>query len=61
MADFKHHDRNYSLEGGIRKSILDVLGTCIVRENNFQRRLSFMNRSNNASSNDSTQNLPPAW
>lgn len=44
MADFQHRDRNYSIERAIRKNILDVLGTCIARENNFQRRLSFINK-----------------
>jgi hypothetical protein len=43
MADFKHRDREYSIERAIRKKILDRLGTCIAIENNFQRRISLMN------------------
>ena len=45
MADFKHRDREYSIERAIRKKILDRLGTCIAIENNFQRRISLMNHS----------------
>ncbi|MGL5944087.1 MAG: hypothetical protein ACRC2S_27715 [Waterburya sp.] len=47
MADFKHRDREYSIERAIRKKILDRLGTCIAIENNFQRRISLMNNSQN--------------
>jgi hypothetical protein len=52
MADFQHREREYSIERAIRKNILDSLGTCIAVENNFQRRLSFMNNGNNSPDND---------
>jgi Mg2+ and Co2+ transporter CorA len=60
MSEFKHSDREYSIERAIRKKILDRLGTCIALENNFQRRLSFMNQNFNTAINDN-QNLPPTW
>jgi hypothetical protein len=47
MSEFKHREREYSIERAIRKNILDPLGTCIAVENNFQRRLSFMNQAKN--------------
>jgi hypothetical protein len=60
MADFQHRDRNYSIEREIRDGILNRLGTCIALENNFQRRLSFMNQNSNTTINDN-QSLPPTW
>ena len=42
LSRFKHQDRKYSLERGIRKNILNVLNTCIAVETNFQRRVTFM-------------------
>ena len=60
MANFQHRERKYSMEHAIRNGILDKLGTCVAIENNFQRRLSFMNQGQSATSNNS-QNLPPAW
>lgn len=39
IAQFKHHDRKYSLERGMRKNVLDVLNTCIAVGANFQRRM----------------------
>jgi hypothetical protein len=52
MSEFKHHNREYSIENAIRKHILDKLGTCIAIENNFQRRLSCMNQNQNTVNGD---------
>jgi hypothetical protein len=60
MSEFKHHNREYSIENAIRKHILNKLGTCIAIENNFQRRLSFMNQNQNLE-NKQNESLPPAW
>jgi hypothetical protein len=43
ISKFQHRERQYSLEHGIRKGILDPLNDCIAAENNFQRRVSLMN------------------
>jgi hypothetical protein len=59
ISEFKHSDHKYSIENAIRKNILDKLGTCIALENNFQRRLSFMNQNSNTTIKDN-QNLPSA-
>ena len=48
MSEFKHSDRNYSIERAIRKKILNKLNTCIAVENNFQCRLSLINNDCNA-------------
>jgi hypothetical protein len=58
MSDFQHRERQYAIEHEIRKGILDSLGTCIAVENNFQRRVSFMNRGTNQPDNKS---LPSSW
>jgi hypothetical protein len=60
MSAFKHGERQYSMEHEIRKGILDKLGTCIAIENNFQRRLSFMNQNQNIA-NHQQASLPSAW
>ena len=44
ISEFKHHDRKYSLENSVRQHILNRLNTCIATENNFQRRVYFMNQ-----------------
>ncbi|MEO0375343.1 MAG: hypothetical protein AAF329_12110 [Cyanobacteria bacterium P01_A01_bin.17] len=51
ISHFKHHDRKYSLERSIRKSILDVLNTCIAVGTNFQRRIELMTPVEASSSN----------
>ena len=56
LSESKHHDCKYSMENAVRKHILDKLGTCIAIENNFQRRLSFMDRNTN---NNRTTNSSP--
>ncbi|MGL5871988.1 MAG: hypothetical protein ACRC2R_06415 [Xenococcaceae cyanobacterium] len=43
VSKFQHRERNYSLEHGIRKGILNPLNDCIAVEKNFKRRLSLMN------------------
>lgn len=60
MADFQHREIKYSMEREIREGILNRLGTCIAIENNFQRRLSFMNQSQSTATNK-LQSLPSAW
>jgi hypothetical protein len=60
MANFQHREKKYSMEREIRKGILDKLGTCIAIENNFQRRLSFMNQNQNVENQQNTS-LPSAW
>lgn len=42
MSKFRHKERKYSLEYGIRTKILDPLNDCIATEKNFQRRLEAM-------------------
>jgi hypothetical protein len=51
LSEFKHLNREYSLENSIRKHILDKLGTCIAIENNFQRRLSYIEKNKNITEN----------
>ena len=60
MAEFQHRDRNYSIEKEVRQGILERLSNCIATENNFQRRLSFMNSNQNSNNRDS-QNLIFSW
>ncbi|AMA08726.1 hypothetical protein [Picosynechococcus sp. PCC 73109] len=38
ISHFKHKERKYSIEYGIRQEILNKLNTCITNYNNFQRR-----------------------
>ena len=59
IADFQHRERKYSMEREIRKRILDKLGTCIAIENNFQRRLSFINYSQSTEIDNKC--LPSSW
>lgn len=60
MAEFQHRNRKYSIEREIRRGILYKLGTCIALENNFQRRLSLMNNSQNTNKQDS-KSLRSGW
>ncbi|VEP16390.1 conserved hypothetical protein [Hyella patelloides LEGE 07179] len=60
MSEFKHHDRKYAIENSIRKHILNKLGTCIAIENNFQRRLSFMDQNQNKIDSED-KSLSSAW
>ena len=47
MANFQHKEKKYSIEREIRKHILERLGTCLERENNFQRQSLFINQVQN--------------
>ncbi|MBV5261148.1 hypothetical protein FLX56_22280 [Synechococcus moorigangaii CMS01] len=38
ISHFKHQERKYSIEYGIRQEILNKLNTCIANYSNFQRR-----------------------
>jgi hypothetical protein len=42
LSQFQHRERNYSLEHGIRKGILNPLNDCIAVEKNFQIRVTLM-------------------
>ena len=57
MSEFKHHDRKYAIERAIRKNILDKLGTCIAIENNFQCRLSLMNKNHSQQVNNNNSKI----
>lgn len=62
LSEFKHHDRKYAIEHSVRHHILNKLGTCIAIENNFQRRVSFMNQSqSNTVDNHSLQSARAAF
>lgn len=54
IAEFQHRDRNYSMEKEIRQEILERLSDCIAIENNFQRRLSFVNDNCHSTEKDSS-------
>lgn len=62
LSEFKHHDLKYAIEHSVRHHILNKLGTCIAIENNFQRRVSFMNQSqSNTVDNHSLQSARAAF